>query len=111
VGTITFCGFLGGKLLQILRNLFLYALISLNGYLCARNGAQEIIMSELVPILAEFMTIEELAAELGRNKRTLDRWDALGIGPPRTRVGRMVLYRRRSVQKWLAAQEYRGGAA
>ena len=43
-------------------------------------------MSELVPILSEFMTIEELAAELGRNKRTLDRWDALGTGPPRTRV-------------------------
>jgi len=45
-------------------------------------------MSELVPVLAEFMTIEKLAAELGRNKRTLDRWDALG-----------------SVQKWLSAQE------
>jgi len=78
---------------------------------CARNGAQEIAMSELVPILAEFMTIEELAAELGRNKRTLDRWDALGIGPPRTRVGRTVLYRRSSVQKWLAAQEHQGGVS
>ena len=60
-------------------------------------------MSELVPVLAEFMTTEELAAELKR--RTLDRWDALGIGPPRTRVGRTVLYRRSSVQKWLSAQE------
>jgi len=67
-------------------------------------------MSELVPILAEFMTVEELAAELGRNKRTLDRWDALGIGPPRTRVGRAVLYRRSSVQKWLVAQEHQAGA-
>ena len=45
-------------------------------------------MSELLPILEEFLTPEELATELGRNKRTLDRWDALGIGPPRTRVGR-----------------------
>jgi hypothetical protein len=62
-------------------------------------------MSELVPILSEFLTTEELAAELGRNKRTLDRWEALGTGPPRTRVGRKVLYRRNSVQKWLAAQE------
>jgi excisionase family DNA binding protein len=68
-------------------------------------------MSELVPILAEFMTTEELAAALGRNKRTLDRWDALGIGPPRTRVGRTVLYRRSSVDKWLAAQEYQGGTS
>jgi hypothetical protein len=77
---------------------------------CARNGAQEIVMSEFAPILAEFMTIEELAEELGRNKRTLDRWDALGIGPPRTRVGRTVLYRRTSVQTWLAAQEHPAGA-
>jgi hypothetical protein len=67
-------------------------------------------MSELVSILAEFMTMEELAAELGRNKRTLDRWDALGIGPPRTRVGRTILYRRSSVQKWLVAQEHQAGA-
>ena len=68
-------------------------------------------MSELVPVLAEFMTTEELAAELKRNKRTLDRWDALGIGPPRTRVGRTVLYRRSSVEKWLWAQEHQGGAS
>ena len=75
------------------------------------NSAQEIAMSDLVPILAEFLTtVEELAAELGRNKRTLDRWDALGMGPPRTRVGRTVLYRRSSVQKWLAAQEHQAGA-
>ena len=67
-------------------------------------------MSELVSVLAQFMTTEELAAELKLNKRTLDRWDVLGIGPPRTRVGRTVLYRRSSVQKWLAAQEHQAGA-
>ena len=66
-------------------------------------------MSELLRILEEFLTPEELATELGRNKRTLDRWDALGIGPPRTRVGRTVLYRRSSVQKWLATQEHQAG--
>jgi hypothetical protein len=62
-------------------------------------------MSDCEPILSEFLTKEQLAAELGRNPRTLDRWGALGTGPPRTRVGRMVLFRRTSVQKWLAAQE------
>jgi hypothetical protein len=62
-------------------------------------------MSGLEPILSEFLTKEELAAELRRNPRTLDRWDVLGIGPPRTRVGRQVLYRRASVERWLAAQE------
>jgi hypothetical protein len=62
-------------------------------------------MSNAEPILAEFLTREELAAELRRNPRTLDRWDVLGMGPPRTFVGRKILYRRASVQKWLAAQE------
>ena len=62
-------------------------------------------MSSSEPILSEFLTTEELAAELRRNPRTLDRWAVLGMGPPRTHVGRKVLYRRTSVQKWLAAQE------
>jgi phage terminase Nu1 subunit (DNA packaging protein) len=62
-------------------------------------------MSNAEPILAQFFTKEELAAELGRNMRTLDRWEVLGIGPPRTLVGRKILYRRMSVQRWLAAQE------
>jgi hypothetical protein len=62
-------------------------------------------MSEIVPLLREFLTKEQLAAELGRNPRTLDRWNALGTGPPRTLVGRKVLYRQTSVRKWLAAQE------
>ncbi len=62
-------------------------------------------MSSSEPILSEFLTKEELAVELRRNPRTLDRWAVLGMGPPRTHVGRKVLYRRASVQKWLVAQE------
>jgi hypothetical protein len=62
-------------------------------------------MSKLEAILSDFLTKQELATELDRETRTLDRWDALGIGPPRTRVGRKVLYRRASVRRWLAAQE------
>ena len=62
-------------------------------------------MSQVVPILSQFLTKEELAVELRRNPRTLDRWAVLGIGPLRTLVGRHVLYRRASVQKWLVAQE------
>jgi hypothetical protein len=66
-------------------------------------------MSNSEPILSQFFTKEELAAELGRNARTLDRWEVLGMGPPRTLVGRQILYRRSSVQRWLAAQESHGG--
>jgi hypothetical protein len=62
-------------------------------------------MSNSEPILSEFLTKEELAAELRRNMRTLDRWEVLRTGPPRTLLGRKVLYRRASVQKWLVAQE------
>ncbi len=57
------------------------------------------------PILSEFLTKDELAEQLQRNPRTLDRWAVLGIGPPRTQVGRTVLYRRASVQKWLFSRE------
>ena len=66
-------------------------------------------MSNAEPIIAEFLTREELAAELGRNPRTLDRWDVLGMGPPRTLVGRKILYRRASVHAWLRGRE--GNAA
>ena len=63
-------------------------------------------MSNPERLLSEFLTKEELAAELRRNVRTLDRWDVLGLGPPRTCIGRTVLYRRASVEKWLVAQEH-----
>jgi hypothetical protein len=68
-------------------------------------------MSNSEPILSDFFSKEELAKELKRNPRTLDRWQAIGMGPPRTHVGRKVLYRRASVQKWLAAQEHQGRAS
>jgi hypothetical protein len=61
------------------------------------------------PILSEFLTKEQLGTELGRNARTLDRWAVLGIGPPRTYVGRKALYKRPSVVRWLAAQERAAG--
>lgn len=62
-------------------------------------------MSLPEPLLSEFLTKKELAAELRRDVRTVERWSALGLGPPRTCFGRTVLYKRSSVQKWLAEQE------
>ena len=55
----------------------------------------------------EYVTPECLAKDLGRSVRTLDRWDLLRIGPPRTRVGRMILYRREAVLEWLRSRETR----
>ena len=57
-------------------------------------------------ILSEgYFTTPELAAELGRSTRTLDRWALTGDGPPRTRIGRKTLYRRDAVIAWLRSRE------
>jgi predicted DNA-binding transcriptional regulator AlpA len=61
--------------------------------------------------LADFLTQDEAAAELKICERTLDRWRRLGEGPPVTKLGRRVLYRRSSLQAWLRACEHRGDAA
>lgn len=57
------------------------------------------------PILADWMTRAELAAELGVSTDTLARWETRRIGPPIVRVGRRVLYRREAVREWLRKQE------
>lgn len=67
-------------------------------------------MSITENLLADFLTQDEAAAELDVCERTLDRWRRLGEGPPITKLGRRVLYRRASLQAWLRAREYRGSA-
>jgi Helix-turn-helix domain len=59
-------------------------------------------------ILADFLTQEKAAAELKICERTLDRWRQLGEGPPITKLGRRILYRRSSLQAWLRTRERRG---
>ena len=56
-------------------------------------------------ILAEYLTPEELAGELGVCKRTLDRWHASRTGPARVTVGRRPFYRREAVTQWLRKRE------
>ena len=56
-------------------------------------------------VLAEYMSRDELAEDLNRCTRTLDRWHSLRIGPPRTIIGKRVLYRRQAVAEWLRFQE------
>lgn len=57
------------------------------------------------PLLTGYFTPEQLAAELNVHVRTLARWHALRIGPPRTMIGRKPLYRRSSAQEWLRQRE------
>lgn len=61
-------------------------------------------------LLAEFLTQREAAAELKICERTLDRWRRLGDGPPVTKIGRRVYYRRPTLRAWLCAQERQGSA-
>ena len=53
----------------------------------------------------DYISRDELARQLGKSVRTLDRWYTMRIGPPRTKVGKSVLYRKASVAKWLEQHE------
>jgi DNA-binding transcriptional MerR regulator len=57
-------------------------------------------------LLDDYYTKEQLADQLKRSTRTLDRWDALRVGPPVTKLaGGRRLYARASVVDWLRQQE------
>ena len=57
-----------------------------------------------------YVTPERLAQLLGCSSRTVARWDAERIGPPRIKVGKTVLYDLEKLPAWLAGMESRGGA-
>jgi predicted DNA-binding transcriptional regulator AlpA len=44
-------------------------------------------------------------AILGICTRTADRWHTFRTGPPRTRVGRKILYRKSAIAEWLKGKE------
>lgn len=56
-------------------------------------------------ILSDYLTKRDLAEQLGRSVRTVDRMALNGDGPPPTRIGRTTLYRRDAILKWLRDRE------
>ncbi len=68
----------------------------------AQNGEQE---ASAVTALEGYVSKEQLAEQLGKSARALDRWESLRIGPPRTYVGKTPMYRLESVREWLEGQE------
>ena len=72
-----------------------------------RNGVIDLPAVSSPAILSDYITEGELARQLGVTQRTLRRWNAYGEGPPRTKVGCRILYRRASVTQWLANREQR----
>ena len=56
-------------------------------------------------LLDDYLSPEQLAAELDKSVRTIARWDSLRIGPPKTVIGKKPYYRRDAVREWLLRQE------
>jgi hypothetical protein len=61
------------------------------------------------PTTAELLTEEATAELLHNSVSTLRRWRRLGIGPAFIKSGRKVLYRRVTLDRWLAEQETTSG--
>jgi phage terminase Nu1 subunit (DNA packaging protein) len=51
------------------------------------------------------MTEEQIAAVAGVDTKTVKNWRTMRFGPPFTKMGKAVLYRRESVLRWLAENE------
>ncbi len=47
----------------------------------------------------------EQAAALGKDERTIERWDRKRTGPPVTYLGKTPIYRIAATDAWLLAQE------
>ena len=62
-------------------------------------------MAASKPVLADFLTEAELAAELGISVRTLVRWRRYRDGPTITRIGRRVYYHRAAIDDWLSSRQ------
>lgn len=58
----------------------------------------------VAPLLVDYFTKTQLAAQLGRDPQTLERWHRRGIGPPRVKLGRKPLYKKSAVLEWLESQ-------
>jgi hypothetical protein len=61
-------------------------------------------------LLADWATEQELAAELRKDPRTLQRWRKLAIGPPFAMVGETIIYHRPACTSWLLAGGVAGAA-
>jgi hypothetical protein len=58
-------------------------------------------------VIGEYIKPEDLARELEISERSLARWHSLRTGPPRTTIGKVILYRRAAVTEWLRSREER----
>jgi len=53
---------------------------------------------------SDYLTKQEFCALVPGgpiSERTADRWHTLRVGPPRSKIGRTVVYSRQAVRQWL----------
>lgn len=55
--------------------------------------------------IMNYLSVIETSKLLGVSIRTLNRWSAQRVGPPRIKIGRAVRYRPDAVHEWMAANE------
>ena len=55
-------------------------------------------------VLADYLSRDQLAAELDVTTRTISRWRWNRKGPPATRIAGRVLFRRSDVLAWIESQ-------
>ena len=58
-------------------------------------------------VLENYLSREEFAKEVGKDVRTVIRWELQRRAPKRTKIGRSVYYSKRAVEQWLSEQEER----
>lgn len=57
------------------------------------------------PLLADYYTRRQLALELDRTEKTVQRWEKLPNGLPFTMLGGRKLYKKSSVIAWIERHE------
>jgi hypothetical protein len=55
--------------------------------------------------LAGYISEEQFAADIGRSRRTVQRWRRLGLGPDYTLIGRDVWISPGARRRWLETRE------
>ena len=58
-----------------------------------------------VAILEDYVSRREFAKQLGKNERTVIRWEIQRRSPKKTKIGRSVYYSKRAIEIWLAERE------
>ncbi len=60
---------------------------------------------KIVETLNQYLSKVEVAADIRKDPRTLDRWFDLGIGPPVTLISGRRYYNKEKLSRWKRAQK------